>query len=209
MTSEEIYAKIQEFLGEGTTIICNLHSACYDKNNKTSHYICSRPGSAYPVIDFDAVKEKYDAGSAKPRKSADALVLSPKQKICFVELKSWHLFLKYYGTVKDAKKQAKKYEEVLPLKLNDSISICEDICKKGNVFSTQRITYVLITDIPIPEMMIEDPAAYDLFFNIIALGSTATEDFCNYQTLQALSKISGVDTYYWDCHQFETKIKSI
>ena len=108
MTPKQVYDSIYHYMGNQTTIICNLHSAC----SPLKGYKCFKPQSNIPVIDFDPVKTKADIEDGiKSRKSVDAVVYSPSNAFfCFVEMKSWDLFLKHNGNEANIREQAKKYE---------------------------------------------------------------------------------------------------
>lgn len=204
MTPSEIYDKIKRYTEGCETIICNLHSACSPTKGKT--YMCTSQGSKTLVIDFDTVKTEADKVlNIESRNSVDALTKSPSgNHLCFVELKSWNLVLSYNGTEKAIRKQAKKYESNLPLKLTDSISICKQICKNNSALENCRIIFILLSDISVKE-----DGLSDINSNLTALAGSSSNlnMLCNQLSADIMNGIPNVETRYWECREFDKELK--
>lgn len=204
MTPKEIYDVISDYSEERKTIICNLHSACTPYKKKV--YMCKHPGSSWPVINFDAVKEKLDKSlSRESKKSVDALTISPNEKyLCFVELKSWNLLLSHNGTEHMIQKKAAKYKSDLPLKISDSFTICQEICEIESVVNTCKICYILVTDISVEH----EPLA-SIQSNLTALAGTSSKLLCNQLSQDIMNGITGFETHYWCCRDFDKNIQHL
>ena len=204
MTPSEIYDKIRQYTEGCETIICNLHSACSPTKGKI--YMCTSQGSKTPVIDFDTVKTEADKVlNIESRNSVDGLTKSPSGNyLCFVELKSWDLVLSYNGTEKAIRKQAKKYESNLPLKLTDSISICKQICKDNLALDNCRIIFILLSDISV-----EEDGQSDINSNLTALAGSSSNlnMLCNQLSTDIMNGIPNVETRYWECREFDGKLR--
>lgn len=204
MTPSEIYDKIRQYTEGCETIICNLHSACSPTKGKI--YMCTSQGSKTPVIDFDTVKTEADKVlNIESRNSVDGLTKSPSGNyLCFVELKSWDLVLSYNGTEKAIRRQAKKYESNLPLKLTDSISICKQICKDNLALDNCRILFILLSDISVKE-----DGLSDINSNLTALAGSSSNlnMLCNQLSADIMNGIPNVETRYWECREFDKKLK--
>lgn len=204
MTPSEIYDKIKRYTEGCETIICNLHSACSPTKGKT--YMCTSQGSKALVINFDTVKTEADKVlNIESRNSVDALTKSPSGNyLCFVELKSWELVLSYNGTEKVIRKQAKKYESNLPLKLTDSISICKQICKDNSALDNCRIIFILLSDISV-----EEDGLSDINSNLTALAGSSSNlnMLCNQLSADIMNGIPNVETRYWECREFDKELK--
>lgn len=206
MTPSEIYDQIRQYTEGCETIICNLHSACSPTKGKT--YMCTSQGSKTPVIDFDTVKTEADKMlNIESRNSVDAITKSPSGNyLCFVELKSWDLVLSYNGTEKVIRKQAKKYESNLPLKLTDSISICKQICKDNSGLDNCRIIFILLSDISV-----EEDGLSDINSNLTALAGSSSNlnMLCNQLSADIMNGIPNVETRYWECREFDRKLETL
>lgn len=206
MTPSEIYNRIKGYIDGCDTVICNLHSACAPPKGKV--YMCSVAGSKTDVLDFDTVKKEADkAMGIESRKSVDALTDSPSSAcLCFVELKSWDLVLSNKGTEKSVRKQAQKYESDLPQKLADSILICKQVCKDNSAFDDCRIVFILLSDISI-----EEDGLADIHSNLTALAGSSSnlKMLCNQLSAHIMDGIPDVETYYWECREFDEKLRGL
>lgn len=201
MTPLEIYNSIKNYIGKDN-IICNLHSAC-----KNSKYLCEQIASNKNVLDFDAVSHKWcEEKSISDFKSVDAVTNSVSNNyFCFIELKSWKLFLRHNQNESDIDKQAKKYESDLPNKLQKSIELCKEITKKDSTFKDCSILFILLTDI-------SDKDGISSIDNALtALAGTASnlKTLCNKKSKDVLDKISNIETRYWECKEFDEKIAKL
>lgn len=207
MTPKQVYNSIYHYMGNQTTIICNLHSAC----SPLKGYMCFKPQSNIPVIDFDSVKTKADIEDGiKSRKSVDAVVYSPSNAFfCFVEMKSWDLFLKHNGNEANIREQAKKYESDLPEKLTKSIEICKQITGDNSTFDDCHIVYILITDIPVK--LDKDSAISSIDSKLMALAGTSSNlnVLCNQLSRDIMNNIPRVETRYWECRDFDRQLSAL
>lgn len=206
MKPAEVYRLVGSFLGEDTSAICALHSACSPLKGKK--YQCGEVGSHYPVLDFDSVKIKADIEARKEsRKSVDALALTPSDKIlCFIELKSWELLINNKGDEKKVRKQAEKYSSDLPLKLSDSLEICREIVGDHGEGSVSQILYILITDISVVTNGLE---AFDSDLSALAGISSNLNMLCNRLSTDIMQGIPNVETRYWECRDFDHEISKL
>lgn len=206
MTPLEIYNQVSAFVASPATIICNLHSACSPKNWRT--YLCTNPGSKTPVIDFDEVKTLADsANGIESRKSVDALTVNPSQTyLCFIELKSWELQICFNGTENKIRKQAAKYSSDLPVKLSDSMQICQEITGNPDTFESCRIMYILVTDITVAD---DGIMAFNSDLTALAGTSSNLKDLCNTLTQDVMNNITSVETRYWECRKFDRNLSSL
>ncbi len=206
MTPSEIYPVIRAYSGDKVTVICNIHSACAPVKGKK--YMCIIAGSKHPVIDFDFVRTEADKRkSVKSRKSVDAVALTPSQKtLCFVELKSWELLIKNKGTEEKVKKKASKYTSDLPLKLSDSISICQEIIGNSDAFNGCRMLYVLVTDISVDDNGLD---ALNADLSALAGISSNLNILCNRLSKNIMNDIPNVETRYWECREFDGEMAKL
>ena len=206
MTPKQIYDSICNYLGNQNTIICNLHSACSPIDGK--NYMCAKPKSKVRVIDFDAVKIKADVEvSIESRKSVDAVVNSPSNSFfCFIEIKSWNLFLTHSGNEANIRKQAKKYESDLPQKLADSIEICKQITKNNSILDNCHIIYILITDISVKSTVESGISSIDSALTALAGTSSNLNILCNQLSSNIMNNIPKVETRYWECRNFDIEL---
>lgn len=205
MTPTQIYSTVRAYAGGGTTIICDLHSACTPR--KLKHYVCGAARSGTEVIDFDEVKRLADkALGCGARKSVDALTVAPSYSfLCFIELKSWELVLAYNGSEDNVRRQAKKYSSDLPGKLSVSMRICEEITNDPATFDGCRVIYILLTDIPVDDGLM----ALNTDLTALAGISSDLKGLCNSLSRGIMAGISAVETRYWECRQFDTEIASL
>lgn len=205
MTPQEIYNTLEAYAPRETNI-CELHSACSPHKHKI--FRCGQPESRHNVLDFDAIKDKFAIENGEPpKKSADAATVTPKGKrFCFIELKSWTLAIKYARNETEIKDKGQKFEAQLPEKLRDSIAISKAICRSDNAFEEDSLAYILLTDISVEENGIEAFAS-DLFK--LAESSSNWIKLCNRLSRDIMNGIQDVETYYWECRDFDKKIASI
>lgn len=208
MTPKQIYDQIYHYIGNQNTIICNLHSACSPIIGK--NYICGIPKTKTNIINFDSVKEKVDSGN-NPRKSVDAIVNSPSNSFfCFIEMKSWNLFLTYNGTEENIHEQAKKYKSDLPEKLAKSIEICKDVIGNESIFENCKILYILLTDIPIETDKNSEISSID--YALTALAGTSSNlkvQLCNQLSRKIMENIQNIETRYWECSNFDAELSKL
>lgn len=160
------------------------------------------------MIDFDDVKTKVDAAlGVESRKSVDALTVSPSTLcLCFIELKSWELLLAHKGTERKIRKQAEKYSSDLPVKLSDSIKICEEVTCSDEAFYGCDIIYILLTDISVEE---DGICAFSTDLNALAGTSSNLKELCNSLSKGIMDGIAEVETRYWECRDFDSKMSSL
>lgn len=206
MTPLEIYNKVLAFTVAPTTIICNLHSACSLQKGKT--YLCIHPGSKTPVIDFDEVKTRADVERGlESRKSVDALTVNPSETyLCFIELKSWELQINFNGSEKKIRQQAAKYSSDLPIKLSDSIQICEEITNNPGIFRDCKIIYILVTDISVAD---DGIMAFNSDLTALAGTSSNLKELCNTLSRGVMANITSVETRYWECRSFDRNLSTL
>ncbi|MDE7388262.1 MAG: hypothetical protein K2M97_03295 [Muribaculaceae bacterium] len=204
----EIYNQLVAYSGIPTTVICNLHSACEPEKNK--NYLCSYPGSKTSVINFDKIKalaDKAKGGLKRTRKSVDALTVTPSGGfLCFVELKSWELVLMYNGTECSVRQKAAKYTSALPLKLSDSMNICEQITNNPDTFGGCRIMYILVTDISVAD---DGIMAFNSDLTALSGTSSNLKDLCNSLSQGIMNEIKTVETRYWECRSFDKNLSAL
>lgn len=203
MTPLEIYTKVYTFGGLSETIICDLHSACSFLKGKT--YLCVPAGSTKHVIDFDAIKTKADTTKGiGARKSVDALTVSPsKMSLCFLELKSWDLLIKFNGSENNIRNQATKYASDLPMKLSNSIQICEEITNDPKAFNDCNILYILVTDISVED---DGILAFNSDLTALAGISSNLPELCNSLSKGVMDNITSVETRYWECRHLDRNL---
>lgn len=209
MTPPDIFREVETFSvanGHPLTTLCDLHSACRPQKGRA--YMCGMRGLSTPVIDFDEVKTAADRQAMLPaRKSVDALALPPSHtSLCFVELKSWELHLQHHGTPEEITGQARKYESALPLKLTDSLAICRQITGDPATFDGCRVIFALVTEINVHT---DGLMAFKTNMDALAGASSNLHKLCNKLSQGALSRISGIETRYWECRDFDRKIATL
>lgn len=202
----EIYSAIETYVGNHTTIICDLHSACSPQKDR--YYLCNNIGSKTSVIDFDNVKTLVDTKRKSPnRKSVDALAITPSHiYLCFIELKSWELLISHNGNEENVRKQATKYSSDLPQKLSDSIQICKEITNDTTIFQDCKILYILLTDISVTTDGIQ---AFNTDLTALAGTSSDLKELCNSLSQDIMDKITSVETRYWECRDFDKNFSTL
>ena len=203
MTPKDLYDLLRRKYQGNTGIICDLHSACRPGRG----YRCGSPHNHNEVMDFDKVKTEHVKGTPKQYSSVDAVAVSAsREKFCFVELKSWQELWNHEGTVKAINAKADKYENSLPKKLTDSMTIC--IAETGNadLFADVPAVFVLVTDIDVNLRPLESLAS-----NLNALAGTSSDWvlLCNKLSQGILNNISYLPTYYKQCKDFDAFIGSL
>lgn len=205
MTPKQIYSKISTYSGLYETTICNLHSACSPQKHKK--YLCTPPASNIKVIDFDAVKTMADHElHIDARKSVDAITVSETEKyLCFIELKSWQLLLSHNGTEEAIRKKVQKYESDLPIKFNDSLNICCQICG-DNALKKEHVVYILVSD-----LQLENNALGVLNENLSALAGTSSnlQRLCSQLSNKLMDDIPEIKTLYCQCRELDTEITAL
>lgn len=207
MIPAQIYKALQVYLKDNETIICDLHSICNPINNREG-YICKGNVSQTSVLNFDKIKTQADVDSGIPsRASVDAVVISPSEDyLCFVELKSWEMFLKHQGKEQRIQKQAIKYETELPQKFSDSINICKQVLKDDSIFNNCKIVYILLTDIDVKNNGLGSIAS-----NLTMLSGTSSNLnwLCNQLSQNIMDNIPNVETRYWECREFDNNLLTL
>jgi hypothetical protein len=202
MTPLNIYDSIKNYIGK-ENIICDLNSACINHN-----YLCGQISSNKKVVNFDIVKCKWCKKNKIPAiKSVDAITTSYSNKhFCFIELKSWKKFLEYNDNESKINNKAKKYESDLPKKLTNSIEICKQINTNNHLFDNCKIIYILVTDISV-----NDDGISNIYLNRTALAGTSSDlkKLCNQLSKNILNNIPNIETHYWHCKDFDTKLSKL
>ncbi len=203
-TPAELYAKLISDFDLPEHILCDLHKPC----NKSNGHRC-RSVIAYPIIDFDEVKTKYQRGkSGNPKSSVDGFTYK-NQLCCFVELKGWADFLTFHtnpDTLQtEIENQANKYD--LNKKLMDSMSICRDVSENADIFKDVSIAFILVTDIDVDE-----DGTMELYSDLMGLAETSSdwELICNRELKDKLLSLpSDISTYYIKCQNFDEAISKL
>ena len=203
-TPAELYAKLISDFDLPEHILCDLHKPC----NKSNGHRC-RSVIAYPIIDFDEVKTKYQRGkSGNPKSSVDGFTFK-NQLCCFVELKGWADFLAFHtnpDTLQtEIEEQADKYD--LNKKLVDSMSICRDVSENANIFKNVSIAFILVTDIDVDE-----DGTMEFYSNLMDLAETSSdwETICNRELKDKLLSLpSDISTYYIRWQNFDDTISKL
>ena len=206
MKPDALFRRLTAYAAEPCTVVCNIHSVCTPSKNRT--YLCGSPQSRVAVIDFDAVKARFDRMRAKgARKSVDAVALAPSGGcLCFVEMKSWELMLTNGATEGDIRRKAGKYESDLPRKLSDSLALCRQIAGSARAFDGCPVVYILLSDIAV-----EHDALTAFCSDLAALSGTASNlrRLCNELSEEIMEGIGEVETHYWECRQFDELMQSV
>lgn len=206
MTPQDIILHLASYSPVSRTIVCNINSGCNSKGN--GHYLCGSPKSSTEVLNFDIIKEKFQDEAKIPySKSVDAVCSTPQNtRLCFIEMKSWEMFLKYNNDEKAVEKQSEKYGADLPIKLSSSITLCQDILKPDKPFENCQISYILLTDIDT-----ESDGIGSINNNLAMLVGTASnlKDLCNRHSRSIMDGITGVDTHYWHCKNLDDCIANL
>ena len=203
-TPAELYAKLISDFDLPEHILCDLHKPC----NKSNGHRC-RSVMAYPIIDFDEVKTKYQRGkSGNPKSSVDGFTYK-NQLYCFAELKGWADFLAFHTNPdtmqEEIEAQADKYD--LNKKLMDSLSICRDVAENADIFKDASIVFILVTDIDVDE-----DGTMEFFSDLMELAETSSDwkVVCNRELKDRLSSLpSNISTYYIKCQKFDEVISKL
>jgi hypothetical protein len=207
MNPLEIYNSIYNYIEEDS-IICDLNSAC-----KNHNYLCGQISSNKKVVNFDIVKHKWCKKNKIPDiKSVDAITNSYSNNyFCFIELKSWEKVINPKNKKSDVKesdieKQAKKYESDLPKKLTNSIETCKQINTNNDLFDNCKIIFILVTDISV-----NDDGISNIYLNRTALAGTSSDlkKLCNQLSKNIMNNIPNIETHYWHCKDFDTKLSKL
>lgn len=206
MVPPDIIKGLAAYLPGSECIICDINSACNLKGKGI--YLCGKPKSKTIVLDFDKIKEKFQkAAKIEYTKSVDAVCATPKDtRFCFIEMKSWEMFLRYNKDEESIKKQAAKYGADLPDKLSSSIKLCQEILNPDKPFEDCQISYILLTDIET-----ENDGISSINQNLAMLVGTASnlKDVCNRHSSAIMDGIKGVDKHYWCCREFDLRLSEI
>lgn len=175
--------------------ICSLHTSCISPDDCTS-----RTNHKY-LVDFDKVKTWYCSNNKQAScKSVDGLGCKDNI-LCLVEIKGWKKFFHYRPSAneKQIKEQVGAYD--FAGKLHDSIDICNNIAHDADFAVNNRLAYIIVTDISVKI----NPLAM-LQFNLNSLADTASsmENICNKYMTPKIKGISGVNTYYKQCTEFDS-----
>lgn len=203
-TPAELYAKLISDFDLPEHILCDLHKPC----NKSNGHRC-RSVMAYPIIDFDEVKTKYQRGkSGNPKSSVDGFTYK-NQLYCFAELKGWADFLAFHTNPdtmqEEIEAQADKYD--LNKKLMDSLSICREVAENADIFKDASIVFILVTDIDVDE-----DGTMEFFSDLMELAETSSDwkVVCNRELKDRLSSLpSNISTYYIKCQKFDEVISKL
>lgn len=203
-TPAELYAKLISDFDLPEHILCDLHKPC----NKSNGHRC-RSVMAYPIIDFDEVKTKYQRGkSGNPKSSVDGFTYK-NQLYCFAELKGWADFLAFHTNPdtmqEEIEAQADKYD--LNKKLMDSLSICREVAENTDIFKDASIAFILVTDIDVDE-----DGTMEFFSDLMELAETSSDwkVVCNRELKDRLSSLpSNISTYYIKCQKFDEVISKL
>ena len=203
-TPAELYAKLISDFDLPEHILCDLHKPC----NKSNGHRC-RSVMAYPIIDFDEVKTKYQRGkSGNPKSSVDGFTYK-NQLYCFAELKGWADFLAFHTNPdtmqEEIEAQADKYD--LNKKLMDSLSICREVAENADIFKDASIVFILVTDIDVDE-----DGTMEFFSDLMELAETSSDwkVVCNRELKDRLSSLpSNISTYYIKCQKFDEVISML
>lgn len=197
-TPAELYAKLISDFDLPEYILCDLHKPC----NKSNGHRC-RSVMAYPIIDFDEVKTKYQRGkSGNPKSSVDGFTYK-NQLYCFTELKGWADFLAFHTNPdtmqEEIEAQAGKYD--LNKKMMDSLSICREVSENENIFKDASIAFILVTDIDVDE-----DGTMEFYSDLMDLAETSSDwqVICNRELKGKLLTLpSDISTYYVKCQKFD------
>ena len=203
-TPAELYVKLISDFNLSEHVICDLHKPC----NKSNGHRC-RSVIAYPIIDFDEVKTKYQRGkSGNPKSSVDGFTFK-NQLCCFVELKGWADVLTFHtnpDTLQaEIEEQTEKYD--LNKKLMDSLSICREVSENANIFKDASIAFILVTDIDVDE-----DGTMELYSDLMGLAETSSDwqVICNRELKDKLLSLpSDISTYYIKCQNFDETISKL
>lgn len=203
-TPAELYAKLISDFDLPEHILCDLHKPC----NKSNGHRC-RSVMAYPIIDFDEVKTKYQRGkSGNPKSSVDGFTYK-NQLYCFAELKGWADFLAFHTNPdtmqEEIEAQTDKYD--LNKKLMDSLSICWEVAENADIFKDASIVFILVTDIDVDE-----DGTMEFFSDLMELAETSSDwkVVCNRELKDRLSSLpSNISTYYIKCQKFDEVISKL
>lgn len=200
MESKEIYDCIKAKYPDLETVICFLHKPCIGNP-------CSKV-SAKKVLDFDCVECRFHVG-VQPSPSVDAVTYNEENSIFyFVEIKGWEKFYTYQLKPFDEEDweakievQVKDYD--LEGKLDNSLSLCQDITANKDCFENTELIYVLVTDIEV-EMNPLQSIAYNLA--MLSETSSKWKDLCNKYLFKRLDDISDIKKLYVYCKDFDLRI---
>lgn len=202
MTPHDLYQKLLSDYPTTEHILCDLHKPCIPKEHRCDVVLTHR------LINFDQVKDEYIRNTKQQNKSSVDGYTYKEALHCFVELKGWKKFLEFHTnsvTLESIKKQANKYD--LNKKLIDSIQICTDISKDNDLFHSNAVAFVLVTDIAI-----QNDGIVGFWSNLGHLAETSAqwEHICNEELRNRLSSLpSNVSTYYVNCQEFETLLSKL
>jgi len=206
ITPHEIIEHLKAYSPDSRVIVCDINSACNLK--RSGNYLCGKPNSSCDVLDFDKIKEKYQKELKKEySKSVDAVCATPQNtRLCFIEMKSWEMFLKWQKEVneKAIKEKSEKYGDDLPEKLRSSISLCNQIMGSYNTLGDCEISYIFLTDI-------STDGIKSINENLAMLTGTSSnlKELCNKYSQSVMDGIKGVDTHYWCCKDFDHRIATL
>lgn len=202
MTPHDIIIYLATYSPGSRSIVCEINSGC------KGYYLCGTPKSSTEVLNFDKIKEKFQDEAKIPySKSVDAVCATPQNtRLCFIEMKSWEMFLRYNNDEKAVEKQSEKYGADLPDKLSSSITLCNQILSPDKPFDNCRLSYILLTDIDT-----ETNGIASINENLAMLTGTASnlKDLCNRYSQSIMDGIDGVDTHYWCCRDFDDHIANL
>ena len=196
MAAQEIYNKVKICGNLKETTICHLHQpqripCCLDAKYKCAHV------STYGVLDLDTIVSNYcKSKGLKTHSSADALSFKD-DNLLFIEIKGWRKFIEYQLQNKHDETEIKAKEDSYNLdkKLEDSITICQQIISPDNFIADDKIVYILVIDTDTSSRDAKSQFLQNL--NILAYNSSSiyitisdiTEDHLQQSVKRAVRKI--------------------
>ena len=112
----------------------------------------------------------------------------------------------YNGSEYNIRQQTTKYSSDLPIKLSDSIQICEEITNDPNTFSNCKIIYILVTDISVVD---DGIMAFNSDLTALAGTSSNLKELCNTLSHDIMNSIKSVETRYWECRNFDINFSTL
>lgn len=200
MKPSELYQYlVKTFPTHEVNSICCVNTTC------KKGVFCSSQQS-YPVIDFDEVKNDY----CKRKKmaslaSVDAVCVGGKKHyFCFVELKGWEKYIKYFREQKNSIVDTIKGYN-LEGKLADSQKLCADIVGKNDLFVKMPVVFLLVTDIDVKTDGMDSFA--EMMFTLSETSTIYSE--CVSETLKSLDFKISIEHDYISCKDFDKHVATL
>lgn len=197
----DVYQCVKNFGACPDNILCNLHkcnssSLCEDLSTKV-------------MLNFDDVKHLWckQNKTKKELSSADGLLYNDYGILCYVEAKTWQLYVKNQRptNAEDVAGQVGRYD--FQKKLLESLFITKGILKDRGVKVKLPIIYCVVTDAPE-----QNDIAAPLSDMLNYLANTASDLYITYgnEIKNKLSQITDVDCHYIkDCRYFDSEMKNL